>query len=90
MRPRAAEGVPVLDVKTPDCSWIVGEETVVDDLECFNIESWIRKPECLCSRSQLLSPAQPRRPCPHLPRIGTKNKSSMSEGMKRVCESFDR
>ena len=32
MRPRAAEGVPVLDVKTPDRSWIVGEETVVDDL----------------------------------------------------------
>ena len=32
MRPRAAEGVPVLDVKTPDRSWIVGEQTVVDDL----------------------------------------------------------
>ena len=32
MCPRAAESVPVLDVKTPDCSWIVREEAVVDNL----------------------------------------------------------
>ena len=32
MCPWAAEGVPVLDVKTPDCFWIVREEAVVDNL----------------------------------------------------------
>ena len=83
MCPRAAESVPVLDVKTPDCSWIVREEAVIDNLAIKQTKLWyiieFRKPECLGSRSQLSFLAPPRRLCPHLPRTMTKNKSSMSE-----------
>ena len=65
MCPRAAEGVPVLDVKTPDRSWIVGEETVVDDLVKMGMfwaldqETWMslfQKPAFVsCSTKKALS-----------------------------------
>ena len=32
MCPRTAESIPIFDVKTSDCSWIVREEAVVDNL----------------------------------------------------------
>ena len=41
MCPRAAESVPVLDVKTPDCSWIIRKEAVVDDLKARKVLEYV-------------------------------------------------